>query len=382
MQLVGGWEVGLLALMALLYLGGAILNPAFFGTTDAFQALLRDTARFGVMAVGMTFVIVNKDIDLSVGSTFGLDRRRLRLRLQHRALRHGRRSRRSSSASSLGAAIGLDQRRAGHRPPGARLHRHADHAADRARLRPRPDRRAVDPLSASRRATTTGSSRSARPTRSGFNNQIIIALVIVAIGAIVLAKTRWGYETLATGGNEQAAIYAGIPTNWVRIRAYILSSLCATVAGLMTVAQDKGITSQAGLLAELIVIAAVIIGGASHPRRARPRDRQLSSARCWSALIHKVLREGLPITRAGQGRRTAIVAGQGDLHAAGGRGAGLHRHAADPRGADRALHHPPQAPAAALGVAPRPAAAARRPTAGGVAIEGAQTRARRPPTAR
>ena len=34
--------------------------------------MLRDTARYGVMAVGMTFVIVNKDLDLSVGSTYGL----------------------------------------------------------------------------------------------------------------------------------------------------------------------------------------------------------------------------------------------------------------------------------------------------------------------
>ena len=34
--------------------------------------MLRDTARYGVMAVGMTFVIVNKDLDLSVGSIYGL----------------------------------------------------------------------------------------------------------------------------------------------------------------------------------------------------------------------------------------------------------------------------------------------------------------------
>ena len=58
--------------MALLYLAGAFINPTFFGSTDAFHALLRDTARYGVMAVGMTFVIVNKDLDLSVGSTYGL----------------------------------------------------------------------------------------------------------------------------------------------------------------------------------------------------------------------------------------------------------------------------------------------------------------------
>src|SRR4026208_1577439 len=47
----------------------------------------------------------------------------------------------------------------------------------------------------------------------GFNNQILIALAVVAVGAVLLAKTRFGYETFATGGNEQAAIYAGIPTS-------------------------------------------------------------------------------------------------------------------------------------------------------------------------
>src|SRR6266511_951785 len=49
-QVVGGWELGLLVLMA----------------------ILRDTARYAVVAVGMTFVIINKDLDLSVGSTNGL----------------------------------------------------------------------------------------------------------------------------------------------------------------------------------------------------------------------------------------------------------------------------------------------------------------------
>jgi ribose/xylose/arabinose/galactoside ABC-type transport system permease subunit len=49
----------------------------------------------------------------------------------------------------------------------------------------------------------------------------------------------------------------------VRIRGFVLASLCATLAGLMNVAQDKGVTSQYGQGAELIVIAAVIVGGTS-----------------------------------------------------------------------------------------------------------------------
>ena len=71
-QIIGGWEIGLLVMMALLYIVGAFLNPSFFGSPDAFHALLRDASRYAVMAVGMTFVIVNKDLDLSVGSTYGL----------------------------------------------------------------------------------------------------------------------------------------------------------------------------------------------------------------------------------------------------------------------------------------------------------------------
>jgi len=58
--------------MVLLYAAGAWINPDFFGSTDALSALLRDAARYGVMAVGMTFVIVAKELDMSVGSNFGL----------------------------------------------------------------------------------------------------------------------------------------------------------------------------------------------------------------------------------------------------------------------------------------------------------------------
>src|SRR6476659_4002119 len=71
-QLAGGWEVGLLVLIVLLFVGGAVINPKFFGSTEALHAVLRDCSRVGIIAVGMTFVIIDKDLDLSVGSTYGL----------------------------------------------------------------------------------------------------------------------------------------------------------------------------------------------------------------------------------------------------------------------------------------------------------------------
>jgi ribose transport system permease protein len=293
-QLVGGWEVGLLVLMALLYLGGTIVNPNFFGSTDAIHAVLRDTSRYAVMAVGMTFVIVNKDLDLSVGSTFGLVGVAFAIIFSPTHLNDSL-ILAIAFCLFLGTVIGLIN--------GVLV----------TFLRVPAFIATLTILLIGRGIILglTGGKAISFPTKArefpgffqlgetnllGFNNQIIIALIIIVIGAYVLGKTRWGYETFATGGNEQAAIYAGIPTRWVRIRAYLISSLCATVAGLMAITQDKGVTSQAGLSAELIVIAAVIIGGASI---LGGRGRVIGS--CLGAmltvLIDKVLREGWPTTR-------------------------------------------------------------------------------------
>lgn len=294
MQLIGGWEVGLLVMMAILYFAGAILNPRFFGSPDAFQALLRDSARYAVMAVGMTYVIANKDLDLSVGSTFGLvgvvfayvfNTAHYDMGVVPAIV----------ACFALGSLIGLIN--------GVLV----------TMLRVPAFIATLTMLFVGRGFILglTGGQSILYPIKArdyhwffqfgefnawGFNNQIVIALVVVAIGAVVLAKTRWGYETFATGGNEQAAIYAGIPTRWVRMRAYLISSWCATIAGLMAVAQDKGTSPQTGLMAELIVIAAVIIGGASI---LGGRGRVIGSflGALLVVLINKVLREGWPITR-------------------------------------------------------------------------------------
>ncbi len=294
MQLIGGWEAGLAIMMVLLYVVGTILNPRFFGSADALMSLLRDSARYGVMAVGMTFVIANKDLDLSVGSTFGLVGVVFALVFNTAHFDMGVVPA-IIACIVLGTIIGLTN--------GVLV----------TFLRVPAFIATLTMLFIGRGFILglTGGQSILYPIKArdyqwffnlgetnawGFNNQIFIALAAVAIGAVVLAKTRWGYETFATGGNEQAAIYAGIPTRWVRIRAYLLSSWCATIAGLMAVAQDKGTSPQTGLMAELIVIAAVIIGGASI---LGGRGRIIGSyfGALLVFLINKVLRESWPITR-------------------------------------------------------------------------------------
>jgi ribose transport system permease protein len=293
-QLVGGWEGGLLALLLLLYLGGAIVNPAFFGSTEALHALLRDAARYAIMAVGMTFVIINKDLDLSVGSTYGL------IAVVFARLFAPNFLDQSAFVAILfcfvlGCAIGLINGVL------VTILRVPAFIATLTMLL--IGRGFVLGLTGGKAIYYPGKAQEAfyffhlgETNLLGFNNQIIIALVVIALGAYALAKTRWGYETFATGGNQQAATYAGIPTQWVRIRAYLLSSLCATLAGLLSAAQDKGVTPLYGVSAELIVIASVIIGGASIlGGRGRVIGSCLGAA--LTVLIDKVLREGWPTTR-------------------------------------------------------------------------------------
>ncbi|TBZ23365.1 ABC transporter permease [Rhizobium leguminosarum] len=293
-QLVGGWEAGLLMFLALLYFGGAIVNPAFFGSTEALHALLRDTSRVGIIAVGMTFVIVNRDLDLSVGSTYGLIAVVFARLFAPSFLDFGV-IQSAILCVLLGTAIGLINGVLvtvlkvpafiatltilfiGRGFVLALTHGQAIYYSDKAK---------DHPLFFHLGETNI----------LGFNNQIAIFFFIAIVGAYALAKTRWGYETFATGGNEQAAAYAGIRTRWVRIRAYLLSSLCATLAALLSAAQDKGVTPLYGVSWELTVIASVVIGGASI---LGGRGRVIGS--CLGAavvvLIDKVLREGWPITR-------------------------------------------------------------------------------------
>ncbi len=298
-ELIGGWEVGLLAFMVLLYAAGVFINPKFFGQTDAFSAILRDTARFGVMAAGMTFVIVNKDLDLSVGSTFGLVATIFSIAFSKSYYDLG-------IVASLGAAIltGLAVGLVNGvfvtvlRVP-AFITTLTMLFIGRGRVLGLTGGKTI---SYSEKAASDGAwfFSIGETNALGFNNQILIFILVTVVGMFALAKTRWGYETYATGGNELAATYAGIPTRRVRMRGYVLSALSATLAGLMSVAQDKGITSQYGQGAELIVIAAVIVGGASI---LGGRGRLLGGAlgAILVTLIDKVLREGIPMTRIVKG---------------------------------------------------------------------------------
>ncbi|WP_332629708.1 ABC transporter permease [Halalkalibacter flavus] len=88
-------------------------------------------------------------------------------------------------------------------------------------------------------------------------------ILIAVIGHIVLRKTTFGRQTLATGGNESAARFSGINTARVKLIALISSGMMAGFAGMLYAGRLEAGRFTFGEGAELSVIAAVILGGTS-----------------------------------------------------------------------------------------------------------------------
>ncbi len=291
---VGGWEAGILVFMLALYLAATYINPKFFGSGEAFSSVMRDAARFGVMAVGMSFVIINKDLDLSVGSIYGLSATVFSVSYSGGHYDSGLFTA-LLLALAAGTFVGIVN--------GVLVTVLKVPAFVATLTVLFIGRGLVTGLSGGKTISFLQKADGdpwffaiGQNNGLGFNNQILIFLLFGLIGAVVLARMRWGYETFATGGNELASGYAGIPTDWVRMRAYIISAFCATIAGLMAVTQDRGTGAASGQGLELVVIASVIVGGASI-LGGRGRIVGAGLGAILIVLIDKVLREGFPITR-------------------------------------------------------------------------------------
>jgi len=92
---------------------------------------------------------------------------------------------------------------------------------------------------------------------------IIILLFVVAIGIIVLKTTTFGRYVFAIGGNKNAAKLSGVRTRRVELMVYVISALCASIVGLILSARISSGQPTAGDGYELDAIAATAIGGTS-----------------------------------------------------------------------------------------------------------------------
>ncbi|MCE8538211.1 ABC transporter permease [Ruegeria pomeroyi] len=92
---------------------------------------------------------------------------------------------------------------------------------------------------------------------------ILIFVALAAVLGMLLSKTPFGRKVYAVGGNGVAATFSGIRRARVVFMCYLMSAFCVATAGLLQASRSLGSQNTVGHGMELEVLAAVILGGAS-----------------------------------------------------------------------------------------------------------------------
>lgn len=92
---------------------------------------------------------------------------------------------------------------------------------------------------------------------------IVWTIIVLIIGGVLLHYTTFGRKVYATGGNATAARYSGINTDRVKIVAFMITGCLAGLAALILSARGHAARPDIAIGLELDVIAAVILGGTS-----------------------------------------------------------------------------------------------------------------------
>ncbi|WP_119300658.1 ABC transporter permease [Dongia deserti] len=95
------------------------------------------------------------------------------------------------------------------------------------------------------------------------SNPFIILILLTLALALALRMATWGRHIYAVGGNEQAANLTGVPVKRVKVQAYVLCSLSAALAAILSVGWSGSANNSLGATYELLAIASVVIGGAN-----------------------------------------------------------------------------------------------------------------------
>ncbi|MBI5215750.1 MAG: ribose ABC transporter permease [Ignavibacteriae bacterium] len=91
----------------------------------------------------------------------------------------------------------------------------------------------------------------------------IFMFVVYILAFLILHRTRFGRYVYAVGGNKEAARLAGINTNKVLLQVYMISGVLASLSGILLASRMNSGQPNSGLMYELDVIAAVVVGGTS-----------------------------------------------------------------------------------------------------------------------
>ncbi|MBU0437531.1 ribose ABC transporter permease [Staphylococcus succinus] len=242
--------IGLILLVIII----SALNSAFLEPSNLFN-LLRQVSINGLIAFGMTFVILTGGIDLSVGSTLALSSAMIAILMVSGmdsivALLIG-----CIFGAILGAINGLLITVGKMAPFIATL---ATMTVFRGVTLVITDGNPITNLNGSYAFQLFG-----RGYFLGVPVPAVTMFITFIILYIVLHKTIFGRQTYAMGGNEKAAFISGIKVNKLKVMIYSLAGLMSAMAGAILTSRLNSAQPTAGMSYELDAIAAVVLGGTS-----------------------------------------------------------------------------------------------------------------------
>jgi ribose transport system permease protein len=256
--------VALLALMAVM----TAVEPSF-GTPQNLTNVTRNFAPFGIMALGMTLVIITGGIDLSIGSIMGLVAIIAGLLLTAHYPWYIAFAAGLLTGLACGVVNGFFVAYVGMPSFVVTLGMLSIarslavvFSGNQMLYQFGPDGPIVKAIGQSKWPVRTpdGWMPAWMPELSShFWLMILLALVL----GYVFNFTAWARHLMAIGGNENAARLTGVPVNWVKFQTYVFSALSASVASLLLLGYNGSAINALGQGYELRVIAAVVIGGAS-----------------------------------------------------------------------------------------------------------------------
>ncbi|MEZ2329991.1 ABC transporter permease [Mesorhizobium sp. RCC_202] len=254
--------------LVLVAIGGIIFSPRRHGeilflNPDNIANIVRAVSETGIIAIGMTFVIITAGIDLSVGAVLGL-------------------SSVVTASMMISGGFGLIPTILAVLVMGIVFGIVQGTISTRFRLEPFIVTLAG--LQAARGLALIVSGNQYINISYGdgpglappvfavlgerlFDNTVpvatIVFIIFAAIATLVLNTTRFGRYVYAVGGNERAARISGVPVSMVKIAVYAITGFASALAGIVHAGQFNFGSANDGMGYELTAIAAVVIGGTS-----------------------------------------------------------------------------------------------------------------------
>ena len=243
---------GLIFSFLLLCLALTLLSDRFLTATNIVNVLRQSTIN-GIIAIGMTVVILTAGIDLSVGAVLALSTVITASLLQGEMAAPLAVTLGLSVGAALGLVNGVISTRANVPPFVATL---GMMTIARGLALTFTEGKPITGLPDSFRTIGTG-------TLGPVPVPVLIAAATFVLGYLLLNRTSLGRYIYAIGNNPVAARYAGISVNAVITFVYVLAGLLSALAGMILVARLDSAQPTAGMAFEFDAIAAVVVGGTS-----------------------------------------------------------------------------------------------------------------------